>query len=251
MVDFLDREKYAYAAVQMSLLAVSMLVGYMLIASVASSIMYFYLCRKREKKQDYDLLVFAKSLRKELEGRGLRQALRKASAMASAPRPFKIMAKRMDIGDSLDEFGVAEVSEDAAELGEIVSFGVSSGSNIGSSLNAFISNMENRMEGRNRMMQNSLSMDSLSYIGVAFFVPLFGGICESIIVASGAMSAASLYSAARFFGIIVTAYIALMSYVMNAFRIEDRGSAFVNALQVTIIGTAVMRMASGLISYAI
>ncbi len=251
----MDRSEILYAAVQMPLVALSFWSSWFIIPSVALAAIYGMASMKTAKATDHRLLSFSRSLSKSCANTGVNRALDESISSAAAPAEIRELAVRARLGD-IDGAGCANAKRRqnpaVRELYEILALGLRSGMDISNNLRVFTSNLEAETESRNRMARNSLNMDVLSRMGIAFFVPLFGGIGASIIGASGSIAGSNVALLKQSFEIVLIIYIAVMSYVMNSFRPSGRpGDAIVGSVQSAAIGSAIMRLSSSIITYAI
>lgn len=222
-----------------------------LIISAVFSLLYTYFQSKRGKNSDYQILSFCNELYRCYAKKGMGKALAECAKLGSAPNEIKELSKRNVLGD-IENNCKSSSDPNIRELCEIITFGLSSGADISNNLKTFISCLESDIENRNRVLQNSLNMDTLSRIGIIFFVPIFGGIASSIIGASGMILSSEVSTLKRSFQLIIIIYIALMSYIMNSFGMNGKSkNAALNALQTTIIGASIIRLSSSIITYAI
>ena len=169
----------------------------------------------------------------------------------NSPKELRALKRRFMLGE-LDISGSKKSDNQSInEFIDIVSLGLQGGTSIRNNLNLFISRLEAEADSRNKEIQGSMNMDTLSTFGISFFVPLFGGIGSSIIGASGSIIGASTSELAKSLQIILLVYIALMSYVMGIFRSSGAGEAAFKSLQNAIIGAAIIRTVANFMVYAI
>jgi len=71
-----------------------------------------------------------------------------------------------------------------AELGELVAFHLNTGKSIRKALELFCARLEHEIEMENRLNSKASGMKAVTYAGLVFFLPLFGGISASLISAS-------------------------------------------------------------------
>ncbi len=251
----MDRSGILYAAVQIPLVLLSFWSSDFIIMSIGLAALYGFASMKKSGATDHQLLSFSRSLSKSCSNAGVSHALSESASSPTAPAEIRALAVRSWLGDigSADNDNVQKPQNPRVrELYEILALGLRSGSDISSNLRSFVSNLEAEMESKNRMMRNSLNMDVLSRIGIAFFVPLFGGIGASIIGASGSIMGSNMSLLKQSFEATLVIYITVMSYVMNSFRPSGRpGNAIIGSIQSAAIGSAIMRLSSSIITYAI
>ena len=134
---------------------------------------------------------------------------------------------------------------------EIIEISVQSGTDIKNNLDMFISRLESDIENGNQAMQGSLNMNTLSSFGISFFVPLFGGIGSSIISSSGAILGANATPQVIPFQAVIVIYIAIMSYMMYAFKPASGETPLFRSFQATIIGAGIIKASAAFMAYAI
>ena len=151
------------------------------------------------------------------------------------------------------DFGGSKICEDKniQELMEIIEISVQNGTDIRNNLSMFISRLESDMENSNQSIQSSLNMNGLSSLGISFFVPLFGGIGSSIINSSSSILGAGQSTETIAFQVVIVAYIAIMSYIMEAFKRGNAQSALFKSFQAAIIGAGIIKTSAAFMAYAI
>ncbi len=247
----LDKLKTIYIGAELVTVFISIIWWEFIIAAAMLALAYRLILRSAARRKDYELLAFARELLNSCGKKGMHAALGEASRLPSAPKEFKEASGRSMLGET-DVLGHC-MSKDPEknELMGIVAMGLQQCHDVRKNLKLFVSRLESDMENKNKHVQNSLNMDILSSFGVSFFVPLFGGICASIIGASGTISGLSTAMATKSFEIVVIVYVALMSYIMGLFKEEPGDNPLFRSFQATIIGAAIMRVASAFMIYAI
>jgi hypothetical protein len=239
-----------YLIVTSITLAMALIRWWFLILSAMISVAYNLLCRSDSKKRDHELLAFAKEFREMSRGEGLNAALAGSLKSDSAPKELRELSKKMMLGQiSLGDSRLCE-DKNTRELMEIIEISVQNGTDIKNNLNLFISRLESDMENSNQSMQNSLNMNTLSSFGVSFFVPMFGGIGSSIISGSGAILGTASVPVIPFQTVIVI-YVAIMSYVMCAFKPGNGQSPLLRSFQATIMGAGIIKVSAAFMAYAI
>jgi len=247
----LNKPKMIYLIATSITLVMSLIHWWFLIISAMGSVAYGLLCKSGSKRRDHELLAFAKEFREISHRDGLNAALSRSLKSDSAPKELKELSGRMMLGQV--SIGDSRLCEDknTRELMEIVEISVQNGTDIGNNLNLFISRLESDMENGNQSMLNSLNMNTLSSFGVSFFVPLFGGIGSSIMGSSGVMLGTSSMPQVIPFQAVVVIYIAIMSYIMNAFKPVSGQTPLFGSFQAAIIGAGIIKASSAFMAYAI
>ncbi len=246
----MDEYQLIYSAIQLPLVILSFRYWEIMVLSVACATIYWIASLKRPKSKDYQILAFSKSLQRLCAEKGLNHALHESTSGSSAPQDVKDFAVRSALGD-IDNVHKSQ-SPHVHELLEILSLGLQSGIDVSNNIRMFVSNLESWIDSRNRMLRNSLNMDMLSGIGVAFFVPLFGGIGASIIGASGSITGMNAAALEHSFEVILVVYIAVMSYVRSSFSAYAvPGNPIIGSIRAAAIGTAIIGVSSSIINYAI
>ncbi|MCL5428134.1 MAG: hypothetical protein M1321_03050 [Candidatus Marsarchaeota archaeon] len=161
------------------------------------------------------------------------------------PRGFAEMHRRHMLGDSTDEHGAGG----ADGLRGIISFAMRTGRKVSASLEGFRKGIINEAETANLVRSKAGAMKSVTYAGLLFFLPLFGGISSNVM--------ASLYPAAASampaFSLSILAYVALALLITS--YAYDAASGIVEritgAMPLLSLSAAVLFIASNYISYAI
>jgi hypothetical protein len=247
----MDRIKAVCIVAELATAIASLVRWESIIASAGIAVLYSLLSRSRTRDRTNELLVFAREFEAACARKGLNSALKEKSTESNAPEGLREIERRLAAGDIEAREYKRSGDTNVDEFLDIIATGLGSGTDIRSNLGLFVSRLETEMHSKNKAIQSALNMDSLSTLGMAFFVPLFGGIGTSIIAASGSIIGSSTASLARSFQIIILLYITLMSYVMALFRECGRNEPALRAFQVALMGAAIMRTAAGFMIYAI
>lgn len=95
-------------------------------------------------------------------------------------------------------------------------------------------------------------METLSSIGVMFFIPLFAGIGATIIGASGAIGGDGLNSIKIPFELAMVAYVGIMCYISSMFKpSNDTEHHAFSAIRGIAFGSALIRASTFLMSYVV
>ncbi|MCL4365184.1 MAG: hypothetical protein M1569_02965 [Candidatus Marsarchaeota archaeon] len=246
----MDRSEIVYAAAQIPLVTLSFFSWKFIAVSMSIAVAYWYLHIRAEKSEEYGILSFSKSLSRLCAEKGINHALAEALNGQSSPNEIKELSIRTKLGggDTCQRPSNPLISE----LYDMLMLGLQRGMDISKDLKMFTANLEADLESKNRIMRNSLNMDVISKVGIAFFVPLFGGIGASIIGASGAILNSDVALMKSSFEMLIVIYVAVMSYVTIRFRPFGRqGNAIIGSIQAAAIGAAIIVMSSSIITYAI
>jgi hypothetical protein len=109
-------------------------------------------------------------------------------------------------------------SRQGSELLELVAFHLNTGKEIKKSLALFCKRLENEIEMENRLVAKVGGMQTLTYAGLVFFLPLFGGISSSILGASLNVLNQNALVFQQHFLFIIACYIAIILCISTAFR---------------------------------
>ena len=247
----MDKTRAIYVFAESATAAASLIWWESIIASAIIALSYNIISKSKSKAKSNELLAFAKGFRAVCSGKGLNSALRYKSKDSNAPEELKLIERRLAAGDICpSEYNKSE-DRNVNEFIDIIIAGLQSGTDPKNNLSLFISRLENEIYSRNKSIQSSLNMDTLSILGISFFVPLFGGIGTSIIAASGSIIGASTSVIAKSFQVILLIYIALMSYIMALFKESGKNDPAISAFQGVLIGAAIMKTAANFMIYAI
>ncbi len=111
------------------------------------------------------------------------------------------------------------------ELFGIVSLGVVTGVSIERPLSLFIGRLEDEIRRKNRLRTKTGSLQTLTYIGLAAFFPLFSGISATILSSSAGMLDRPAALARNSFMLVSIAYIPIVLYMASAFSHPERSFA--------------------------
>ncbi len=247
----MDRTKTIYIIAGLAAAIASLFWWVLIIPAAALSIAYSIACKPASRAKDSRLLAFAREFNSECSRKGLNSALNGKAEEPNSPEELRELKRRYMLGDLGLQGHKKSPSPSANEFLDIVTLGLQSGTSIKNNLSLFVSRLEADAESRNKEIQSSMNMDTLSAFGISFFVPLFGGIGSSIIGASGSIIGASTAELAKSLQVILLVYIALMSYVMGIFRNSGRNEAAFKSFQNVIIGAAIIRTVANFMVYAI
>ncbi len=247
----MDKIKAVYISIALATLAMSILWWWLLVLSAIIMLAYGMLPGSRPKNRDHELLAFTKEFSESVRKEGLNPALSRTLSAQSAPKEIKELSKSIMLGKVDFSDSLPCEDKNTKELMEIIEISVQNGADIRNNLNMFISRMESDMENTNQSMQSSLNMNSLSSLGISFFVPLFGGIGSSIISSSGSILGAGQSAETTAFQVVIVAYIAIMSYIMEAFKSGGSRSPLFKSFQAAIISAGIIKASAAFMAYAI
>lgn len=237
------------AAIVISLLA-SYLSWKFLILSSILAILYPLASRIEKKTDDHTVLACAKELRDSCKTRGLNSSLVSLSKNKSCPNALRAASRMLLMGHADPVLSEGSGGGSLDELTELISSGVRSGLDIKNSLDMFISKLELRIDSQNSAMQGSLNMNTLSKLGVNFFVPVFGGIGASIMSGSTAILG-SLHPPTTQFELLMVLYVGMMSFVMSMFDSGRFKDDINGSFRAAIIAGGIIKTSAALMAYAI
>jgi hypothetical protein len=235
----------------LAMLAASSIWWWMLIASALLALAYNLSSRPSAKAGKHELLAFARSFRYDVQRSDLNSALCRSINDSNAPTDIKELAKRSALGELSQGSYTHCADSNISELAAIIVAGIQGGADIRNNLDQFISRLESDIENGNRADLNSLNMDGLSSVGVSFFVPMFGGIASSIISGSASINGMQAQNVVIGFQAVIIIYVAVMSYLMDAFKNSANKDPLFMSFQAAVIGAGIIKASSSFISYAI
>lgn len=103
------------------------------------------------------------------------------------------------------------------EFLEILLFGIDSGKNISKNLEFFIHKLENEISKANRIKSKVSGLNLLTYAGMVFFIPLFGGISATILTTSLNLMNSSMQVLKERFLLVIDAYTSIILYTNRFF----------------------------------
>ena len=180
-----------------------------LIPGIAAS--YFVKRNRKHTIKDNEVLTFAKDVSRNY-GNGLIYALKSA-----ASRDYSF-SKRVKTALSRYRLGCYGFEEQLADYGNLslnelmgaAADAMASGSNIKSNLSQFVSRLDGSINAKNRVRSKSGGMQYITYLGMAFFLPLFGGISSAILKAAGGIINAGIWDLSQGLVYVVAAYILMV-----------------------------------------
>ncbi|MEM0124226.1 MAG: type II secretion system F family protein [Candidatus Micrarchaeaceae archaeon] len=220
-----------YTAVLLSLISVAavMLRFYVGITLAAISIaLYYYERRRLIAIKNSEVLSFINDFADSYRLKGtLYGALKETSGHGySFSRNLNAFLKSYELG--LKPSDAVEIhspeSKPIREFMRVIATSMESGQEVGDFLDAFKSRISEEEAISNMVISKTLSMKSLSRLGIIIFFPLFAGISASILGNSSAIAGSG--SIAGRFSTIAIAYIVIMLTINHALdNIGSPGSA--------------------------
>lgn len=150
-------------------------------AIVSSTGDYLFNFLAAQSEQDSKVAILASRILHEYRvSQSLLKASSKALRMSNLPRAEKDSARLVILEPKLInriEFG----NKRLRELAVIIATGLELGSNIEKSLEMFVKRVEQEIMLENKLRSKIGSMQTLTYLGVSLFFPLFSGITAVIL----------------------------------------------------------------------
>lgn len=221
-----------------------------LVVSSAFALFYQLTTNTERKNMDDIALSCAKELRDLCRIHGLNHSLLLMSNSRSTPKELRKASRMLLLGhteqDLLEKCG----EEGMDELIELIVNYVHAGHEISKGLDMLISDLESKIDYKNKNTQSSLNMDTLSIFGIYFFVPVFGGIGASIM--SGSMDIlGAVHSPVVQFEALMVLYASIMAFIMSLFRSEKFAQSAFDSLKAAIIAGGIIKASAALVAYAI
>ncbi len=173
--------------------------------------------RRHKIEKEEDTISLAKDVVKTYKTRG---SLLKAAEQVGEP------GRRLRLGgDSvMEDIAAASSNNSKAELFGILSFGAGYGKSVARSIELFVSRLESEIAQKNRIKERIGGMQTLTYLGMMVFLPLFGGVSAGIIQTSLGIVGINPALLEHSFLMLIEAYILLMLLLTRAFS-SPRSSA--------------------------
>ncbi len=242
-------EAFTYAAIAAFLLASSLSWKFLALASILA-ILYPLAAKVKMKTGDHAVLACAKELRDSCKRRGLSSSMLHLSNSSTCPVALKSALRAILMGNHGKLHIVKSGNDNLDELIELISSASDGGFDVKNSLDIYISKLESEMDLHNSAMQGSLNMNTLSQLGVNFFVPLFGGIGASIMSSSTSILG-SLHPPTIQFELLIVLYSGMMSFVMSIFGSGSAADNAGSALRSAVIAGGIIKASAALMAYAI
>lgn len=199
---------------------VAMAVGdyYLAMLSLPLIAMHLYSASRRKGTSDREVLLFSRRLSAEMgKGHGIGVALGKEPGKGGLEAEFSALLQRHRLGETELVLEKRSGNRHADELMELVALSLNTGADIRKALELFSSRLEHEIGVGNRLNAKTGGMKTLTYAGLVFFLPLFGGISSGILGTSlGSLNAGSLLFQQRFLA-IMAAYTTMLLYISVAF----------------------------------
>lgn len=196
------------------------------------------------------LLLAAETLREYRRSRSLIRALRSALKKSALPDPEKGLLSRLllDPGQSP---GSQTKSKEVAELAFIVASCMETGSSAEAPLKLFIKRLEQEISLENKLKSKTGSMQTLTYLGVSVFFPMFSGIVAAILN-SGVGLAGPGFPTARFQALCFT-YVLVTLFLSQAFAHPERQAAgnLLSIIPFAFVALAVMYLTRNYLFYVV
>ena len=238
-----------YVAIAASLVASYLSWRFLALASILA--LFYPLAAKVERRvSDHAVLVCAKELRDSCKRRGLNPSMLNLSKSSASPVALKTALRSLLMGHH-DQVLIGKSGNDNLdELIELISSGVNGDFDIKNNLDTYISKLESRMDSSNSIVQSSLNMNTLSKLGVNFFVPVFGGIGASIMFGSTSILG-SLHPPTTQFELLIVLYSGMMSFVTSMFGPGSFADNAGGAIRAAVIAGGIIKASAALMAYAI
>ncbi len=148
-----------------------------IVAAFASTI------KRGSSKGDAEIAVFAKDVLRNYK-LGLLGSIEAAADHGySFSKLISVQARRFRLGSyQIEETRTGD--RRLTELLKILSYGVSTGSSVKSNIEGFCKRIDGSINKSNRIVSKIGNTQSVSFLSISFFLPLFGGISSSILVTS-------------------------------------------------------------------
>ncbi len=162
---------------------------------------------KKAEAGDEEVLLFVRELlrrRKEGLGRALSGA---ASRGYSFSAGIRRMLARQRLGAEPSGPRGSAGDRSLAELERMAAAALASGASLVNGLERFERRLDGEVRKRNRARSKVGGMQYITYLGAAFFLPLFGGISSTILTASTSMLGLGAPAIAHGFLVAIGAYI--------------------------------------------
>lgn len=214
------------SAPDMLLFAIVVLVGLPAVYSFGNAklngrmLSFSHTDRKRAEKKE--VLSYAKRILGELDRAG--RITQWMEGRTGITRQLGLMVRKKSLGELASSPGSSGAW--ASELGELVALRLNFGNDIKRSLGLFCKRLENEIGLENRLKSKIGGMQALTYMGLSFFLPLFGGISSSILSTSMNILSQSAAAMQHSFLLIIGCYIGMVLYITVSF-----GSPDANALE--------------------
>lgn len=207
--------------------------------------------KRKAHASDEQVAEAAKSIESHYRKRG--SLLLALHCSGSGPVNTKINenGRRLMLGER--ELAADSGNRNLDELFRIVSFGVQKGKSITRNLEAFRRRIDTEIASRNRLKSKVGGMQTLSYMGMVLFLPLFGGISTGIIGTSLGIVGVNAFAIQHGFTVLIEAYVFIMLLITTAFR--KPGAGLLQNLAITLpmllVASDIMLIASSYIPNAI
>lgn len=179
-------------------------------------------------KEKKPVLALAKRILIGVErGSRMKPAIEKAVREEKSGSHLALLLKRHLLG----QIEVTIDGQDnpyAAELEKLVAFGLNTGKSIKKSLSLFCRRLEYEVESENRLSAKIGSMRALTYSGLLFFLPLFGGISSSILGTSVSLLNGQMLSFQQHFLMVIAGYVTILLSIVAV--LGDPVSGFLKSL---------------------
>ena len=142
------------------------------------------------------------------------------AAMRSTIPELREAARAYLLGDFCCEKNAKQLNH-VGELKSMLTYGIVSGSDISESLKMMKSRLEYETGVLSAIKEHAGSMELLAYVGVVFFVPLFGGISASIMGSLTAMG--SIGAPIGGFMLIILTYVTLVLCITTSLAKPEAG----------------------------
>ncbi|MGC8676359.1 MAG: hypothetical protein ACP5T3_02480 [Candidatus Micrarchaeia archaeon] len=204
----------------------------------------------REKIKDEDVLAYAAAILRNMRHAPLALAVLDSIAVkndALALRLGKLVKSHLlacDIG--MESTGVSS----ADGLLGLVWAALRSGTSAKNALKVFVEALERDITARNKLKAKTYGSAMLTQAGIAFFFPLFSGICLALL--NGQVGFGISDGAFRF-AVLSIAYVFVMLYISVAFANVGRKrlSAAIDAIPYALLALAVFAAAYSFVGTAI
>jgi hypothetical protein len=218
-------------------------------------ILLMYLLRdRRPAGAETEVLVFVRELIRN-SGHNLSHSLDSAlhkEYSFSADLRRRLARFRLGHHDALSERSGSE-GRHMAELLCILSEGLAKGGSTLRSLESLKARLEEEARARNRLKAGTGGMQSVTYLGMAFFLPLFGGISSTILTTSLGLLNQGGVPLQHAFIYVISAYILIVLVASRLFNEPGIGApkCLSRVIPIFSVSVFIMTLSALYINYAI
>lgn len=197
---------------------------YLGILAVPLISLQIYSAQRKKGVSKKEVLMLSRRILSEIDkGKKMELLLKKEKGHDNLTNSVGLLLKRERLGELKASPEKILGSQHGSELLEMVAFRLNTGKEIKKNLTLFCRRLENEIEIENKLITKVGGMQTLTYAGLVFFLPLFGGISSSILGASLSMLSQNVLAFQQRFLLIIACYIATILCISTAFRKPNAG----------------------------